>query len=302
MSDAIEEVPPEIWTDILDYAIRRAPRNPLTSWRAFNAWCVECARTCKFFAVIILPWVSEVPQLTAAAVERLACWHPCPNTALVSGHTALLVHTARILPTFTHSLTAFVVPRQHGATTALILLACAYAALHANVIVQIITSSQDRKESICQALRGVVTSMNLLCSVSPDTPIELPHNSVILVRRFYHYIKPWNPVQQRQRDTQLVLIEDPQFMDDCVDANFLAKAKRVVTFFTPTIPTKTQDVEGDHPWSSLAPCECYSVREIKNFRHGFYRWLNNVQYFLQFKLRPGGPPSIAEKYCEVITT
>ncbi len=293
MSDAIEEVPPEIWTHILNYVIRRASHKAST-YATFNRWCVECALTCRFFALIILPWISEVRTRTAASVEHLRCWQSEVDRSFVSGHTALLVHTARILPQFNYSLVAFEVRPQRGATTALILLACAYAALHANRIVYIVAMIQGCANFIFEVVQLVLTNMGLSCRSDPSlflARIELPNSSLIIVRPYFIYP---DGVLGTVITADLLLIDDPHFMTDCVDAEFLTKIKTVVAFGPPAATHHvTQSAEGEHPWSSLAPSPYYKIWEPQitpttemflywRTTEAFLHWTRYVRYHLVF--------------------
>ena len=280
---AIEVIPPEIWTHILNYVIRRASHKAST-YATFNRWCVECALTCRFFAAVILPWIREVPVHTAASVEHLGCWHSKVNGTMVSGDTKLLVHTAHILPQLNYSLVAFSVPRQHGATTALILLACAYAALHANRIVYIVASSQKCAHFIHEAVHVVLANMRLSDRCSPFfiDHTELPNNSLIIVHHYYIYSGfPGSSV------VDLLLVDDRDFMHECVTAEFLTKIKTVVAFGPPTAARHvTQSIEEEHPWSSLAPSPYYKIREpqITWNTEASPHWTRYVRYYLIFKI------------------
>ncbi len=275
---AIEVIPPEIWTHILNYVIREVSHEGAT-YATFNRWCVKCALTCRFFAAIILPWINEVRTHTAAAVEHLACWQLNVNTALVSGDTKLLVHTARILPQFNYSLIAFSVPPQHGTTTAL--LACAYAALHANRIVYIIAMTQECADFIFEVVQVVLANMRLSyhCHQFFINRTELPNNSLIIVRHYLIYAGG-------SITADLLLVDDSRFMADCVDAEFLTKIKTVVAFGAlATTHWITQSAEGEHPWSSLAPSPYYTIREprITSNPEASPHWTRCVRYYLIFK-------------------
>ncbi len=212
--------------------------------------------TCRLFATIITPWIREVLVRTAASVELLPRAFPATILTAMSAHPQLLVQLARVLGANASYHIVFSASRQTGKTTALIMLAYAYAALHTNRFVCIITCSRRQACIILEIMRSVITRETLPWKSFGDEDrggAELPNGSTISIYFGKDYDLPATV-------SDLLLIDEVFYL--ATEAQMaLASARTSVAFGTPIAPFDgyTGVIEEDCLWTPISPCKHYEL-------------------------------------------
>ncbi len=284
-------LPVEIWVQILEEVIAN---DSTTRLCVANGNAARAARTCNLFAQIINPWLRGRLDQTVQSVELLSRAFPTYCPEMMAGHVDLLMHTAQVLPTLDSSV-AFLNLSHWGSHTAMLILTCAYSALHAAHEVHVVVSPAPF-ELVMEEFCSAFTSMGVLWKKFSGGGIELMNNTVIYVATSLSCLTNTTPAN---------LLVIPKSSQSRIWPPLTYQ--RTVSFAVwelsiqdihaecgaPRPGWASMDVDQeDHPWNTLkcAHC-CYSPKGARCFHVAKQRLYNcnerteRTRYLIEFAMR-----------------
>ncbi len=244
---------------------------PANTFAMANQTAARIAQTCTLFAAIVVPYLHHILESTAESVKSLE------NVTNPVKHGDLLLRTAQILPTAKHTI-AFVNWPFCREAAAEVALAIAYAALHANHTVYLLTD--DIATTGIDFLQATINHLQWLeipWKTFQSGVIELANNSQI-------YVTLENTTQICV--TKFPRPQAPPVIDLCIftqPLRFLSKKRRelwfasqpiiktAVVFAVESKPYRTQQrIEPNHPWSALGEFKNYRALVTKPVQSGYF--------------------------------